>query len=297
MYDKNAQQRYILMEKEKYCQTINNSKASTGLYCTNDLVSEFDKPGKIYCIPIGKNNKTIPSLFENISEKLYRIFEIVFSLVMLLLSWPIMLVIALIIKLDSPGPALFFQKRVVKGDLLTKDELLKQNGFSADENQLVADKMYWIPQTFWFIKFRTMYADARERFPQLYDYNYTEKEIEWIQFKVEDDPRVTRTGKWLRSSTLDELPNFWNVLRGEMRLVGPRPEIPEMLVNYQPEQLLKFSVKPGITGLAQINGRGRLSFQKTVAYDLEYVNKRSIGFDLKVLLLTIWKVINRHGAF
>ena len=142
-----------------------------------------------------------------------------------------------------------------------------------------------------------MYDDARERFPELYNYNYTEEEIKTIAFKRKHDPRITSAGTWLRRSTLDELPNFWNVLTGSMRLVGPRPELPEMVPNYRPDQMHKFTVKPGITGLPQINGRGRLSFQQTVAYDLEYVDTKSVLLDIKILFMTIWRVITKHGAF
>jgi lipopolysaccharide/colanic/teichoic acid biosynthesis glycosyltransferase len=96
---------------------------------------------------------------------------------------------------------------------------------------------------------------------------------------------------------LDELPNFWNVLTGDMALVGPRPEIPEMLPYYDQAARLKFLVKPGITGLAQVSGRGRLKFLETISYDLEYVRRRNFWFDLKILLMTIYKVVMQDGAF
>ena len=108
---------------------------------------------------------------------------------------------------------------------------------------------------------------------------------------------MTPQGQWLRKSTLDELPNFWKVLTGEMALVGPRPEIPEMLPYYDREALLKFKVRPGVTGLAQISGRGRLSFHDTVALDVEYVLNRSLFLDLKIILLTVQKIVTRDGAF
>ena len=150
---------------------------------------------------------------------------------------------------------------------------------------------------FTLYKFRTLYADARERFPELYNYDYSPDQIETLQFKTADDPRVTPQGKRLRMSTLDELPNLWNVLKGEMALVGPRPEIPEMLPYYHGELIEKFSVRPGVTGLAQISGRGRLKFLETAALDLEYVRTRSIRTDAKIVCLTILKVVLRDGAF
>jgi len=150
---------------------------------------------------------------------------------------------------------------------------------------------------FRFVKFRTLYADARERFPELYAYRYTPEQLNDLKFKVDADPRVTRCGNWLRRTSLDELPNFWNVLTGDMALVGPRPEIPEMLPYYRGEMLLKFSVRPGVTGPAQISGRGRLTFFDTVAYDVDYARKRSFLYDVKVILTTIRKVVVQDGAF
>lgn len=197
-----------------------------------------------------------------------RFAEIAISAAALVLSSPVMLIIAIIIRLDSPGAAIFCQTRIGK-DL----------------------------RPFAFYKFRTLYVDAKERFPHLYAYLYTPEEVQTLLFKREDDPRVTPAGKWLRVSTLDELPNFWNVLRGDMHLVGPRPEIPEMVQYYTQEQAIKFAVKPGITGLAQIRGRGRLSFQQTIAYDLEYVRNRSFLLDLKIILTTIKLLFTRDGAF
>ncbi|HXG22879.1 MAG TPA: sugar transferase [Methylomirabilota bacterium] len=197
-----------------------------------------------------------------------RVFDFIVAALVLLLTSPLMLVIGILIRLDSQGPALFRQWRVGKGGKL-----------------------------FLFTKFRTFYMDAKERFPELYTYQYSPEEIKNLQFKVPDDPRVTRIGRWLRDSTLDELPNFWNVLTGDMALVGPRPEIPEMLPYYDQAARLKFLVKPGITGLAQVSGRGRLKFLETISYDLEYVRRRNFWFDLKILLMTIYKVVMQDGAF
>lgn len=199
---------------------------------------------------------------------LQRAIDIVVAATILLLTLPLMLAIGLLIRFDSKGPALFHQWRVGKDGKL-----------------------------FLFRKFRTLYVDAKTRFPHLYAYNYSPEEIEKLQFKIPDDPRVTRIGRWLRESTLDELPNFWNVLIGDMTLVGPRPEIPEMLRYYDETTRLKFSVKPGITGLAQISGRGRLKFLQTARYDVEYVKHRSFALDMQILLKTIYKIVRRDGAF
>ncbi len=197
-----------------------------------------------------------------------RLVEIPVALVALLLTSPLILLLALIIRKGTAGPVLFFQQRL---------------GIAA--------------KPFRFVKFRTLFADARERFPELYAYQYSPKELAELRFKVEDDPRVTPQGQWIRKTSLDELPNFWNVLTGDMALVGPRPEIPEMLPYYQGEMLAKFSVRPGVTGLAQISGRGRLGFHETVELDLEYIRHRSFGYDMKILLKTIWLVMRRDGAF
>ena len=252
---------------------------------------------KIICIPANLDYRSSVSQEGKIKKYLYRLIEIFISIFCLLSTFPIMLIIALIIKIDSPGPALFFQTRCSQSKRKFGKEIVRNNQLEINDKNFSYLKEYWVPGTFKFVKFRTMYADSKERFPELYNYNYSKKEIDRVAFKSENDPRVTKIGKWLRKSTLDELPNFWNVLTGDMRLVGPRPEIPEMLTNYRPEQMHKFTVKPGITGLPQINGRGRLSFQKTVSYDLEYVKNKSLLLDVKILALTIWRVLTKHGAF
>jgi lipopolysaccharide/colanic/teichoic acid biosynthesis glycosyltransferase len=190
------------------------------------------------------------------------------ALSVLVVALPMMLLIAAIIRLDSSGPALFFQSRLGRH-----------------------------AQPFWFVKFRTMYVDARQRYPELYAYRYNECELEALRFKVQDDPRVTRFGRWLRTTSLDELPNFWNVLTCDMSLVGPRPDIPEMLPYYRGEEHLKFQVRPGITGFAQTCGRGDLTFRETLALDVAYVRVRSAILDIKVLWRTIRMVIVGHGAF
>jgi lipopolysaccharide/colanic/teichoic acid biosynthesis glycosyltransferase len=197
-----------------------------------------------------------------------RVVESLIAIVALVITTPIMAAIAVIIRAGTKGRALFWQVRAGKDQKL-----------------------------FTFVKYRTLYDDARKRFPELYRYKYTGEQLRNLRFKVVKDPRVTPEGEWLRKSTLDELPNFWNVLRGDMALVGPRPEIPEMLPYYRGEMQLKFKVRPGITGLAQISGRGRLGFYETAKYDVEYVKNRSFQLDMKILFLTIYKIVTRDGAF
>lgn len=201
-------------------------------------------------------------------EATVRALDIAVAIALLLLTIPILFVVALLIKLDSPGPAIFRQVRVGKNGRL-----------------------------FTFYKFRTMHVDARERYAHLYRYNYTPEEFLKYRFKNEQDPRLTPFGRRLRRTTLDELPNLYNVLKGDMSLVGPRPEIPEMARLYQPYQTKKFLVKPGVTGLAQVNGRGLLTIQDTLRYDLDYVDNRGWKTDLAIVLKTIKVTALRTGAF
>lgn len=197
-----------------------------------------------------------------------QVLERLFAATVLIISWPLLVALAIIIKVDSPGPALFWQQRLGRG-----------------------------AKPFRFVKFRTLYADARERWPELYAYRYSPMELDRLCFKVPNDPRITPAGRWLRRSTLDELPNFFNVLTGDMALVGPRPEIPEMLRYYEGSDRRKYSVRPGVTGPAQVGGRGRLSFRESVALDIRYVDQRSMLTDFKIVLKTIKGVLKLDGAF
>ena len=197
-----------------------------------------------------------------------RLFEICVAGTALILATPVMALIAVIIRIGSPGPALFRQAR------------LGLNG-----------------EPFMFVKFRSFYADARERFPHLYEYRYGETEIRTMQFKRPDDARITPQGRWLRACSLDELPNLFLVLTGKLALVGPRPQIPEMLPYYQGIMLERFSVRPGLTDLAHVSGRSSLSFYETTAMDVAYVRNKSWRLDLWILWRTLILVIKRDGAF
>jgi len=142
-----------------------------------------------------------------------------------------------------------------------------------------------------------MRHNAKGKYPYFYQYKYTKKEIGTMRFKLLDDPRLTKFGKYLRKTSLDELPNLINVIQGKMSLIGPRPEIPEMLRYYRKDQMAKFLVKPGITGYAQVNGRGLLTFQETISFDLKYVLEQSFLTDMKILIKTVGVVIKGLGAF
>jgi len=225
----------------------------------------------------------------------------------LVLSVPLMLVLALLIRLDSSGPALFRQTRIGQD----------RRRSPARPEDLLRRKHDLGGRPFTFFKFRTMYADARQRHPELYTYRYDENDLEVLPMKVlmgrkvghEEfragrpsaalfaDPRFTPVGRWLRRTSLDELPNLINVLLGDMHLVGPRPDIPDHVSYYDQDGRRKFSVRPGVTGLAQVRGRGLLPFNRMVALDLEYVRTRSIRRDVSVLAETVRSIFRGDGAY
>jgi exopolysaccharide biosynthesis polyprenyl glycosylphosphotransferase len=182
----------------------------------------------------------------------------------LVLLTPILGLIALAIRLDAPGPVIFAQERF---------------GFNK--------------RRFRMFKFRTMITDAEALQAALEDKNEAAGPV----FKIKDDPRVTRVGKFLRKTSLDELPQLWNVLRGDMSLVGPRP-LPLRDVHRFSESWLmrRFSVRPGVTGLWQVSGRSDLTFARWVALDLQYIDRWSLGLDLKILAMTVPAVLKGRGA-
>ena len=198
----------------------------------------------------------------------YRALEIGVSALALIVLLPLLLVVAILVKLDSPGPVFFRQQRIAKGGRL-----------------------------FTFVKFRSMMVDGDKRFPPFAPEALQRKETANLYLSQQRDPRVTPFGAWLRRSSVDEIPNFIHVLTGDMALVGPRPEMPEYLGHYASEQLAKFSVAPGITGYAQIYGRGELSFSETLEFDLAYVRERSVRLDLQILYRTIRSVLAHKGAW
>jgi lipopolysaccharide/colanic/teichoic acid biosynthesis glycosyltransferase len=195
-----------------------------------------------------------------------RAFDLIVAGVVLLVLSPLLASVALLVKLESPGSLLFRQPRVGKdGSVFT---------------------MY---------KFRTMRTDAGvangpTTVPQVSDFS------SYVFDPLYGGKRYTRIGRFMRTTSLDELPNLFNVLRGDMSIVGPRPEVPELVAQYPPEYQRRHTVRPGITGLAQVNGRGSLTYKQAILYDLEYVHDHSLLRDLLILARTVLVVLSRKGA-
>ena len=200
-------------------------------------------------------------LMDIIRRTAKRMLDIVISSVGLILSFPLCLIIALIIKLNSPGPVFFGQKRC------------GQHG-----------------REFRMFKFRTMVKDADKKQSQL----YTQKDVDGPMFKMQNDPRLTSVGFFLRKTSLDELPQLFNVLKGDMSLVGPRPLVMKEMRFSPGWRDLRLKVKPGITGLWQINGRSHAPFHDWIKYDIFYVKNQSVLLDLKILAQTLRLIIGKE---
>jgi lipopolysaccharide/colanic/teichoic acid biosynthesis glycosyltransferase len=204
------------------------------------------------------------------TEAAIRALDLVGSVLLLVILSPLLLVVALVVRIDSSGPAIFRQRRV--GHRL---------------------------ESFTVAKFRTMRIDSEA--------NPHRRHVEAMisdreeangrpMSKLEEDDRVTRVGGFLRRTSIDELPQLWNVVKGDMSLVGPRPPIQYEVDNYPQEAFRRFAVKPGVTGLWQVRGRSLLSFREMIALDSEYVDRRSIALNLKILILTLPTVLHGKGA-
>ncbi len=192
-----------------------------------------------------------------------RAFDVVVSATVLLLLAPMLGVVALLIKLDSPGPVFFRQKRV---------------GLNGREFDL--------------FKFRSMVTDAEKRLAELRAKN----EMSGPVFKMTHDPRVTKIGQFIRKTSLDEFPQFWNVLRGEMSVVGPRPPLPAEVKQYQRWQRRRLSVKPGITCTWQVSGRNNIDFEQWMRLDLHYIDNWSLWQDVQICLKTVPAVLSARGV-
>lgn len=193
-----------------------------------------------------------------------RIFDIILSLIGIVVLSPIFLILWIWIKLDSKGPAVFKQIRVGKDG-----------------------------KNFTIYKFRTMVINAETK----RELDINPEDMDNFVFQSKSDNRITKSGAFLRKTSLDEIPQLFNVLKGDMSLVGPRPEIPEIVKFYPESYYQRLLVLPGITGLAQTNGRGEIELGKTVYYDLTYIKNFSIWLDIKILFDTVVKVFKSEGAF
>jgi lipopolysaccharide/colanic/teichoic acid biosynthesis glycosyltransferase len=208
---------------------------------------------------------------------LRRLFDIAFAAALILLFSPILIGVALAVRLDSHGPAFFRQRRV---------------GFNQRE--------------FTLFKFRSMRLDADPRGHQEYVtalINGNDEDADSLPdggrkdlYKLAVDNRITPVGRWIRKWSIDELPQLFNVVLGDMTLVGPRPAIPYEVAEYPSWYLQRFSVKPGLTGYWQVSGRSERTYEEMVRLDIEYAERRSLALDLSILIKTPWIVLSRKGA-
>ena len=194
-----------------------------------------------------------------------RLFDIAFSLCAMIVLLPLGLLLAVLIKLTSPGPVFFVQTRVGK-----------------------------YGRHFRFYKFRSMYQDAEARKKELEAQNQS---ADGVIFKMKNDPRITPIGRFIRKTSMDELPQFLNVLLGDMSLIGPRPPVPSEVMHYTMEDRKRLLVRPGMTCLWQISGRSDLPFQQQTRLDKEYIVSRSLKQELLILLRTVPAILSGKGAY
>ena len=197
-----------------------------------------------------------------------RIFDIVFSGAVIVVAAIPSAILCLAIRLESPGNPIYSQIRM---------------GRIEKDGTMHPFKMY---------KFRSMYQDADERLAELLDQN----EVEGAMFKMKNDPRVTRIGRFIRKHSIDEFPQFVNVFLGQMSLVGPRPPLPREIPEYSDRDFRRLTVKPGLTGPWQVSGRSDLSFSDMVDLDLDYIKKRGLKYDLSLIFKTVSVVFSGEGA-
>ena len=230
---------------------------------------------------------SISVLTEESENNLYfackRGMDVILACLLLILLSPLLLLIAILIKLDSPGPVIFTQERV------------------GSERQWLGRTSLWVIRNFRMFKFRSMYQDADPAVHEAYIRDFVEgrarpSEESGGKFKLTNDPRVTRVGRVLRKFSLDELLQLVNVLIGDMSLVGPRPVPPYEVAGYRGGHHKRLAALPGITGIWQVKGRCRVTFEEMIRMDIEYVRAASLLLDLKILFLTIPAVLSRRGA-
>lgn len=218
----------------------------------------------VQTITTSKNN-TIAFKEDRLYEKSKRFIDIVGALAGIIFLLPLFMIVTLLIKKeDSQGPVFFKQIRVGKDG-----------------------------KEFYMYKFRSMVSDAEEKLVEILQFN----EIEGAMFKMKDDPRITKIGKFIRKTSIDELPQLWNVLKGDMSLVGPRPPLPREVAEYSEYQMQRLLVTPGCTGLWQVSGRNSIGFEEMVELDFYYIAYRNFFFDFKIILKTIYIMFNTRDAY
>ena len=253
-------------ENKEYVKHIIYELESMGIACHFNI-DIIDRPQKE--VRVGKfADYTVVTYsinhFDYRRMFLKRLLDIVGGLVGLVITGVMMPFVALAIKLDSPGPVLFAQTRIGK------------NG-----------------RRFKIYKFRSMYIDAEARKKELEAQN----EMQGLMFKMENDPRITKVGKFIRKTSIDELPQFYNIVKGDMSLVGTRPPTEDEFEKYNSHYRRRISMTPGLTGLWQVSGRSDIEdFDDVVKYDLEYIDGWSLTLDMKILLRTIWVVFAGRGS-
>ena len=208
-----------------------------------------------------ENIQTNNSIFYIVSK---RIIDIIGSLAGLIFLSPLFLIVAILIKLEDPKGKVFFSQ--------------ERNGK--------------YPSTFKMYKFRSMVHNAEELLENLMEKNEQTGPV----FKIKEDPRITRVGKFIRKTSIDELPQLFNVLRGDMSLVGPRPPIPREVEQYTTYQMQRLGVKPGLTCLWQVGGRNSVDFDGWVELDIEYIQKRSLWLDIKLIIKTVFVLFGDRNA-
>jgi exopolysaccharide production protein ExoY len=208
------------------------------------------------------------SLARQMDDVLWRTVDILASLAAIVILFPVLLLTALAVRMSSPGPVLFAHRRIGRDGKL-----------------------------FPCLKFRTMVIDSQERLEHILATDPIAR-AEWARDqKLRNDPRITPIGKFLRSSSLDELPQFFNVLFGQMSLVGPRPIVHAETVRYGRYLRHYCSVRPGITGLWQISGRNDVNYRRRIAMDVKYVKTRNIGVNFRILFLTVPSILAARGSY
>ena len=225
------------------------------------LVTRTAPPG-VRTLPVYIRSAVMPSAAYCAAK---RAVDVVFAATLLILLSPLFLIVSLLVKLTDGGAVFFRQQRVGLDGV-----------------------------AFWFYKFRSMVPDAEARKAELASQN---KHHSSITFKMCRDPRVTWIGRILRKTSLDELPQLWNVLKGEMTLVGPRPAVISEVQKYNVHQRRRLNVVPGLTCIWQVSGRADLDFQQQVELDIKYMRERSLWLDLKLIVMTIPAVLSGKGAY